>query len=349
MYNQFASPNMNLSPIMNKRKSYSVLENDEPVVETHRLRYASGNKRARHEASWTLDNLCTHPCSPLATVELESIFNMSTFQLLSQDRREEPYSFLPDVDQNSLLNHSFETDSYYHNDCYGPSAYNQPIYPQPSFFSKNENPMLWNSLTEWQTMLGQGEFLDQPDSPPLPLSPSPVNNLSSSCKSSSPYHHRSKTKSSKSSASSYSSNKKDEHFDSYWSDLADKERAHNVAGDSKSITLKDMCRKGLIREQDVIVYKRNFSACKVIVSKSMTVIKACGLSGISIQLDEEIFEDFETPTALETKILDHHGKVTKDKRPNGNAFKSIRLIRAGKDLGRLFDIRKDGFGDPLGC
>jgi hypothetical protein len=41
--------------------------------------------------------------------------------------------------------------------------------------------------------------------------------------------------------------------------------------DSKNITLKDMCRKGLIREGDVIVYKRNFSACKVVVSKSMTV------------------------------------------------------------------------------
>ncbi|KAI8346201.1 hypothetical protein BD560DRAFT_338755 [Blakeslea trispora] len=297
------------------------------------------NKRARHEPSWTLDNLCTHPCSPLATIELESIFNISTFQLLSQDKRDELCSLLPEVDQNSLLNHHpFETDSYYYNDCYGPSPppnYNQNLYPS-SFFSKNENPMLWNSLTDWQTMLGQGEFMDQPDSPPLPLSPSPVNNLSSS------------------------DNTmfaiicliffiKDESFDSYWSDLADKERAHNVAGDSKSITLKDMCRKGLIREQDVIVYKRNFSACKVIVSKSMTVIKACGLSGISIQLDEEIFEDFETPTALETKILDHHGKVTKDKRPNGNAFKSIRLIREGKDLGRLFDIRKDGFGDSLGC
>jgi hypothetical protein len=59
-------------------------------------------------------------------------------------------------------------------------------------------------------------------------------------------------------------------------------------------------------------------------------------------LDDKIFEDFETPTALETKILDHGGKVPKDKRPNGNAFKSIRLIRAGTDMGRLFDIRKDG-------
>lgn len=75
------------------------------------------------------------------------------------------------------------------------------------------------------------------------------------------------------------------------------------------------------------------------------MVKASGTTGISIELDNEIFEDFETPTALETKILDQHGKVTKDKRPNGNAFKSIRLLRDGKDLGRLFDIRKDGFGD----
>ncbi|KAG1138793.1 hypothetical protein G6F38_010296 [Rhizopus arrhizus] len=135
----------------------------------------------------------------------------------------------------------------------------------------------------------------------------------------------------------------DDSFESYWGELMDKEKAHNVAGDSKNITLKDMCRKGLIREEDVIVYKRNFSASKTVVCKSMTVVKASGLSGISIQLDGEIFQDFETPTALETKILDHHGKVAKDKRPNGNAFKSIRLIRAGKDLGRLFDIRKDSF------
>ncbi|KAI8079669.1 uncharacterized protein B0P05DRAFT_541525 [Gilbertella persicaria] len=341
MYNQFSSPNMMLSPIVSKRKSFSVLENEEHdiALETSQLMICSPNKRPRHEPSWTFDNLCTHPCSPLATIDLESIFNLSTFQLLSQDKREELYSLLPE-DQTPLLNHY----PFDHEDGYYPTCSDSFIYPQPSFFSKTENPMLWNTLTEWQTMLGQGEFLDHPDSPPLPLSP--IHHLSSSSKSS----YKTKTpKSSKSSACSLSSHKKDEPFESYWGDLIDKERAHNVAGDSKSITLKDMCRKGLIREQDVIVYKRNFSACKVVVSKSMTVVKACGLSGISIQLDEEIFEDFETPTALETKILDHHGKVTKDKRPNGNAFKSIRLIRAGKDLGRLFDIRKDGFGDHLGC
>lgn len=74
------------------------------------------------------------------------------------------------------------------------------------------------------------------------------------------------------------------------------------------------------------------------------MIKSDGTLGLSIILDEQVYEDFETPTALETKILDHHGKVARDKRPNGNAFKSIRLIRDGKDMGRLFDIRKEAFG-----
>ncbi|KAG1441816.1 hypothetical protein G6F56_011322 [Rhizopus delemar] len=139
----------------------------------------------------------------------------------------------------------------------------------------------------------------------------------------------------------YKASHKKENSECFWE--LDKEKATNVAGDSKSITLKDMCRKGLIREQDVIVYKRNFSASKTIVCKSMTVIKASGLSGITIQLDGQIFHDFETPTALETKVLDHHGSVAKDKRPNGNAFKSIRLIRDGREMGRLFDIRKESF------
>lgn len=35
----------------------------------HHLHHA--NKRPRHEPSWTLDNLCTHPCSPLAAIDLE--------------------------------------------------------------------------------------------------------------------------------------------------------------------------------------------------------------------------------------------------------------------------------------
>ncbi|CAO3658909.1 hypothetical protein G6F70_000775 [Rhizopus microsporus] len=263
-------------------------------------------KRPRYEHhTWTLDHLCTSPYSPLATVDLQSIFNLSNFQLLSQEKREELCQLLPVVDTTQNPQSSSLTIS-------------------PSFFSKQTNPIFWDTLTEWQALLSQGEIIiDQPETT-LQLKPK----------------HKSKLKKPK------ITHHKDDPIDSTFGDTTDKEKAHNVAGDSKNITLKDMCRKGLIREEDVIVYKRNFSACKIVVCKSMTVVKASGLSGISIQLDGQIFEDFETPTALETKILDHHGKVSKDKRPNGNAFKSIRLIRAGKDLGRLFDIRKDSFEEP---
>ncbi|KAI8082066.1 Asx homology domain-containing protein [Thamnidium elegans] len=330
---------MLLSPIGKRRE----LEQDDISLETSQLMIrsptngvgGSNHKKARYEPSWTLDNLCTHPCSPLAAIDLESIFSLSNFHLLSQEKREELYQMLPEKDQPSYLSHDIESHSY--------------VNSNNNVFSKSENPILWNTLSDWQTMLGQGEYHHHhrrhQDFPP---SPSPPTNSSSNKSTSTTSTHHLYSQQPKSKCPSKKDKFKDEAFESYWGELIDKERAHNVAGDSKNITLKDMCRKGLIREGDVIVYKRNFSACKVVVSKSMTVVKASGLSGISIKLDDEIFEDFETPTALETKILDHHGKVTKDKRPNGNAFKSIRLIRAGKDMGRLFDIRKDGFGEQSG-
>ncbi|KAG1444088.1 hypothetical protein G6F56_010436 [Rhizopus delemar] len=253
-------------------------------------------KRARHH-HWTLDHLHTFPYSPLATVDLQSIFNLSNFQLLSQEKRDELCQLLPIVD----------TVQY-------PEPCPSTFAVSPSLFSKQENPVFWSTLSEWQTLLSQGDIFDQPQTTPTkPTKPKKPKMI------------------------------KEESLDS-WCEI-DKEKAHNVAGDSKNITLKDMCRKGLIREDDVIVYKRNFSASKTVVCKTMKVLKANGLSGITIQIDDEVFQDFETPTALETKILDYQGKVAKEKRPNGNAFKSIRLIRAGKDMGRLFDIRKDSFED----
>ncbi|KAG0167685.1 hypothetical protein DFQ28_010235 [Apophysomyces sp. BC1034] len=260
-------------------------------------------KKFRHDF-WSVDHLCTNPASPLANMDLEAIFNHSTFQLLAPEQRDLLARLLPDIDTTT-------------EDCFKTIA--------PSFFSRTDNPIFWNALDDWQSTLASGE---------------PAGTLNRGGKDQGTHP-----------TASHTDGFKDEAFESYWGELLDRDKLHNVAGDSKNITLKDMCRKGLIRENDVIVYKRNFSACKVIVSKSMTkfnvykVVKASGTAGISIKLDDQIFEDFETPTALETKILDHHGKVTKDRRPNGNAFKSIRLIRDGKDMGRLFDIRKDGFGD----
>lgn len=89
---------------------------------------------------------------------------MSTFQLLSQEKKQELCSMLPPVDQHMLLNHE-SLDSYY----------------EPTFFTKSENSYFWDSLSEWQTMLGQGEFM-QPESPSSPYSPSPPTSTNNSSK-----------------------------------------------------------------------------------------------------------------------------------------------------------------------
>jgi hypothetical protein len=92
MYNPSNQPSIMLSPIMNKRREM-VFEGGENqdnsiALETNQLMIRSpphhvsassyggnhhhqSNKRPRYEPSWTLDNLCTHPCSPLAAIDLE--------------------------------------------------------------------------------------------------------------------------------------------------------------------------------------------------------------------------------------------------------------------------------------
>ncbi|CAO3599683.1 unnamed protein product [Absidia cylindrospora] len=304
-----------------------VIRSPEPDGHLHTQPNSLPFKRFKQD-EFSIDFLSTDASSPLADLDLDSIFNLTNFQQLPPEKQEELVKLLPPTDTfmtipTTHINNNNNNMSYL-SSCSSSASSSSTSLPldetaaaaahaslHPSFFSPNENPVFWSALDDWQSMLLSGE-LTAPVQDPL--------------------------------SSSTAAPFKDDAFEMYWGELSDREKPTNVAGDSKSITLKDMCRKGLIREDDVLVYKRNFSACKVIVSKTMKVIKCDGSLGLSITLDDQVYEDFETPTALETKILDHHGKVARDKRPNGNAFKSIRLIRDRKDMGRLFDIRKEAFG-----
>jgi hypothetical protein len=56
-----------------------------------------------------------------------------------------------------------------------------------------------------------------------------------------------------------------------------------------------------------------------------------------------VIDKIENPTTLETRLLDEDGRVRKSSRPNGNAFKSIRVIRGTEDIGSLFDVRMSAF------
>lgn len=187
---------------------------------------------------------------------------MSTFSLLSQEKRDEIVSMLPEVDQtspyplaNTSLSHDTHFDYYNNHHSQNNSTTTTPIATttlNQNFFTKSENPIFWNTVSDWQSMLSQGEFilhqqieqqLDSSSSPPLlpSSSPSPpitTNNSSTSNKSttsnsSSSHHNRVKSTNATKSDSSSSNKKdkfKDEAFESYWGELIDKERAHNVAG-----------------------------------------------------------------------------------------------------------------------
>lgn len=103
---------------------------------------------------------------------------MSNFHLLSQEKREELYLMLPEKDQPSYLSHDIESLSY--------------VNTNNNVFSKSENPIFWNTLSDWQSMLGQGEYQHHnhrrhQDFPPSP-SP-PTNSSSNKSTSTTSTHH----------------------------------------------------------------------------------------------------------------------------------------------------------------
>ncbi|KAG2184103.1 hypothetical protein INT44_009118 [Umbelopsis vinacea] len=297
----------------------SVRKRDNDISPYHKPNYGSGYpehpsiKKTKLD-TWSLEYLLRNPESTLADIDLKTIICPASFQILPPQDRSDLLEYLPyfvkvfvrrAVSPSDAIISRTETTIRPKSDQETLQLRLDPNWEEMPDKSLWNDEGFFEAMVQWQELLKSGQFLHTSND--LDLTNDEDKNLA---------------------------------FDAYWGDLGEREKMHNVAGDSKNITLKDMCRLELIKVNDVLIYKRNFSASKVIVDLSMQVVKASGSSGLSIQLGGQVYEDFETPTALETKILDYHGRVTKEKRPNGNAFKSIRLVRNNKDMGRLFDIRK---------
>lgn len=64
---------------------------------------------------------------------------------------------------------------------------------------------------------------------------------------------------------------------------------------------------------------------------------------ISSDVEPFVIETVDNPTTLETQLLDEDGRIPRGKRPNGNAFKAIRVVRRAEDIGSLFDVRMTAF------
>ncbi|CAG8510224.1 12137_t:CDS:2 [Ambispora leptoticha] len=178
-------------------------------------------------------------------------------------------------------------------------------------------------------------------------------------------------------------------MDEDWKDLKFEAKwGHNlvskspmIAGDSASLSLRDLCQAAIIRAGDELHYRRAFHKASAIVEGvvKITEIKPDGTmyavnqnkshqsktsakrgskpNNTTIIETPVIASSSSTPTtdnltnetpiaitkitSLETKVLDDDGRVGKKQRPNGNAYKSFRVIRAGYDLGTIFALRSE--------
>ena len=146
---------------------------------------------------------------------------------------------------------------------------------------------------------------------------------------------------------------KEEDVEKYWGEkLKRRNRAVFNAGQSAQITLLELCQVGAekgspfgIKQGDVLVYARSLRNIEVGMS---LMIKRVLIPEQKLVLQPETTPKDEwevpmSPQAIETLILNKDGQVDKKDRPNGNAWKSIKVRRAGKELGRLFNVRLEYF------
>ncbi|KAF8217700.1 Asx homology domain-containing protein [Mycena galopus ATCC 62051] len=152
-----------------------------------------------------------------------------------------------------------------------------------------------------------------------------------------------------------------------------------LAGEAAELKLVDLAKSSVLREGDILVYKRHFSNLAVVVEKdviiqkidprthSLTVLVEPGttrdlpahllMPGPSDPSAPTRTMTITSPTQLESGLLDIYG-VDRTKRPNGNAWKAFTLWRwtgdsaeyhmqrgGREDHGTLFYLRACHYGD----
>lgn len=139
--------------------------------------------------------------------------------------------------------------------------------------------------------------------------------------------------------------------------------SREAAGETGGVKLCTLVSMQLFERGDVWKYTRSFVKgldSKINVLKefilsdysSDPVAGTCLLSfnipkgdGAYIKADTEYatVRGINTLACLETTLLDADGRVEKISRPNGNAWKCLRIFRKGHDIGSLFELREKAY------
>lgn len=141
---------------------------------------------------------------------------------------------------------------------------------------------------------------------------------------------------------------KDREFELFWG-TKQKLPSNVLTGQASYLALKDLVSHGLIKVGDIFHYERNVKGEHV--DKEIKVISIVnskdgktlichfpyGKQKFLKSNGEDITYDVTSPTSVEKQACKLHGNLTP---PNGNAWKTIRVIRNNQDLGTLYDIRQ---------
>ncbi|KAF7338738.1 hypothetical protein MSAN_02196100 [Mycena sanguinolenta] len=140
-----------------------------------------------------------------------------------------------------------------------------------------------------------------------------------------------------------------------------------LAGEAAELKLVDLAKSSVLREGDVLAYKRQFTNLGILVEKDVIIQKIDPRThsltvllepGTKRELPAELLMPgpcdpsaptrtmtITSPTQLESGLLDVYG-VDRAKRPNGNAWKALTLWRwNGDSMDLLTDMPRGGRED----
>ncbi|KAH8827161.1 hypothetical protein DL96DRAFT_1235844 [Flagelloscypha sp. PMI_526] len=149
---------------------------------------------------------------------------------------------------------------------------------------------------------------------------------------------------------------------------ANSHKWNNRAGEAADIKLADLAKDGVLLENDILAYKRNFSQLGLTIEKdilirsidpkthTLDVLLQPGTQkllppGLIRRIGPEEPDratraaTISSPTSLETAILDTDARVSKERRPNGNAWKCLTVWRFTGNIEEMSDL---GFQDERG-
>ncbi|KAF8539095.1 Asx homology domain-containing protein [Trichophaea hybrida] len=150
---------------------------------------------------------------------------------------------------------------------------------------------------------------------------------------------------------------KDAQFELHW---GDKQKFYHdaVAGESSKVKLADLVKHHQFKVGDVFSMRRSFAG-GLAVRKDAVLTSLCTTEGTldfsyppgtaewtRAGVADKTTENVVSLTALEALLLKEDGRAP-EKLPNGNAFKTIRVIRKGEDIGCVFDVRAKFWGQYL--